>query len=522
VVDEYIKIVEMRSKLMSEKNTEFGKWRSFFWPIHHNELKKLIPMFLMFFFISMVYSTLRNLKDTLIITAPGSGAEALPFLKTGGVVPAAIIFMLIYAKLSNVLSKEKLFYVTALPFIIFYVLFATVLYPAKEYLHLSQETANTIANFLPSGWAGLVAAIRNWTYSLFYIFAELWGSFMLSLAFWGFANDITKVTEAKRFYGLFGIGANLALVCVDPMVRFINGLKNSLPESAINQDPWQLQLNYYTGVFVVAGIMVLVIYRWMQTNVLTDPTLYAPSEQSKVKKEKPKLSILDSFKFLLQSKYILCIAILVLAYNVSINLIEVTWKHQLHLQFPEKVDFSNFYGSYQSMLGWATIFMMLFISSNVLRRFGWAFTAYVTPVVLLITGALFFAFIFFKEPLSPLLIEMGTTPLMMAVIIGTIQNVMSKAAKYSLFDPTKEMAYIPLDQESKVKGKAAIDTVGARLGKAGGAGIQLGLMTMLGTIAAILPYIAAVLFIILFAWLWAVKQLGQTEFKPLEAKEKSA
>lgn len=507
---------------MSEKSTEFGKWRTFFWPIHNHELKKLLPMFLMFFFISIVYSTLRNLKDTLIITAPGSGAEALPFLKTFGVVPAALILMLIYAKLSNVLTKENLFYATIVPFIVFFILFGTVLYPAKEYLHLSQATTDAMANFLPAGWIGFVAALRNWTYSLFYIFAELWGSFALSLLFWGFANDITKVTEAKRFYGLFGLGANLALVFVSPLVQFINGLKNTLPEGAINQDPWQLQLNYYTGVFVVAGIMVIVIYRWMQTNVLTDPRLYAPVEQSKGKKDKPKLSLADSFKFLMQSRYVLYIAILVLAYNISINLIEITWKDQLKLQFPEKVDFSNFYSSYQSALGWATIFMMLFLSSNFLRRFGWTFTAYVTPVVLLITGALFFAFVLFKEPLSPLLVEMATTPLMMAVIIGTIQNIMSKAAKYSLFDPTKEMAYIPLDQESKVKGKAAIDTVGARLGKAGGSGIQLGLMTLLGTIGAILPYIACILFLILFAWLWAVKKLGETEFKPLEQKEKTA
>ncbi len=505
---------------MSESTEKFGKFRSFFWPVHTFELKKLLPMFFMFFFISIVYSTLRNIKDTLVLTAPGSGAEALPFIKTFCVVPAALILMIIYAKLSNVLSKAKLFYATVIPFLLFFLLFGFFLYPEKEHFHLSQETANAIAAFLPAGWSGLVAALRNWTYSLFYIFAELWGSFILSLLFWGFANDITKVTEAKRFYGLFGLGANLALVCVKPLVHYVNGLTSgaATSASALTQDPWQLQLNYYTAVFVIAGIMVMVIYHWMQKNVLTDARFYDQTDQVKVKKEKPKLSLWDSVKFLGQSRYVLFIAILVLAYNISINLIEVTWKNQLTLLYPNKLDFSNYYSTYQSVLGVVTILMMLFVSSNFLRRFGWTFTAMVTPVVLLITGALFFGFVLFSDVLSPYFAYLSVTPLVLAVTIGTIQNVMSKASKYSLFDPTKEMAYIPLDQESKVKGKAAIDTVGARLGKAGGSGIQLGLLAF-GTLASVLPYIAAVLFVILIAWMWAVKQLGSTEFKAIEKKE---
>ena len=61
---------------------------------------------------------------------------------------------------------------------------------------------------------------------------------------------------------------------------------------------------------------------------------------------------------------------------------------------------------------------------------------------------------------------------MLAVFVGAAQNIMSKAAKYSLFDPCKEMAYIPLDQEQKSKGKAAIEVIGGPLGKSGGSLIQ--------------------------------------------------
>ena len=153
----------------TNKTKEFSTWRSFIWPVHNFELKKLLPMFFLFFCISFNYTILRDTKDTLIVTAAGSGAEALVFLKVWGVLPMAVVFMLIYAKLSNKLSKPALFYATIAPFLVFFALFATVLYPARDLLHPT-ILADKLQTMLPQGLMGFIAMFRNWTFSLFYIF----------------------------------------------------------------------------------------------------------------------------------------------------------------------------------------------------------------------------------------------------------------------------------------------------------------------------------------------------------------
>ncbi len=48
---------------MSEtKKAEFGKWRSFFWPVHNFELKKLLPMFFLIFLYQLQLHDLKRHK----------------------------------------------------------------------------------------------------------------------------------------------------------------------------------------------------------------------------------------------------------------------------------------------------------------------------------------------------------------------------------------------------------------------------------------------------------------------------
>jgi AAA family ATP:ADP antiporter len=496
------------------KKAEFGRWRSFFWPVHNFELKKLLPMFFLFFFINFNYTILRDTKDALIVTAPGSGAEAIPFLKVWGVLPIAVIFMIVYSKLSNIFSKQKLFYSTISFFIAYFALFALIMYPNRDVLHPT-AAADKLLEFLPGGFSGLVALFRNWTYALFYVMSELWGSVAISLLFWGFANDTTKISESKRFYALFGLGANVAMLFSGQAIIYFSDIRSKLPTGV---DAWGITLNWMVAMVFASGLIIMGIYWWINKNVLTDTRFYNPAEMQRAKKEKPKMSLKESFAYLARSKYILCLAILVIGYGIAINLVEVTWKGQLKLQYPNANDYQTFMGRFSQITGFVTILMMLFVGSNVIRRFGWKTGALITPVVLLITGVGFFSFVIFRDSLTSLVAMLGSTPLMLAVIFGTAQNVMSKSAKYSLFDPTKEMAYIPLDQESKVKGKAAIDVVGARLGKSGGSLVQQGLIIACGSLGAITPYVGGILFLIIFAWIYSANSLSK-QFQKLNAEK---
>jgi AAA family ATP:ADP antiporter len=152
----------------------------------------------MFFAILFNYTILRDTKDVLMITAPSSGAEVIPFIKTYVNLPAAIGFTGIYASLTNKMEQKDVFYTCVWPFLAFFSLFAILIYPNRAVLH-PNAFCDMLATVLPAGFSAPLAIIRNWSFAVFYVMAEMWGSVVASLLFWGFANEVTTVDEAKKY-----------------------------------------------------------------------------------------------------------------------------------------------------------------------------------------------------------------------------------------------------------------------------------------------------------------------------------
>lgn len=485
------------------KDSGFSGLRKYFWPVYADETKKVFPLALLMFFILFNYTILRDIKDCFILTAYSCGAETLTFLKLWGTLPFAILLMTLYAKLSIHMSKQNIFFIVIGLFFAFFVLFGYVIFPNTNYLHASNEFIDGVVCNYPR-LRHVLPLFFHWGYSLFYIFSELWGSIGLSVLFWQFANDITNSQQAKRLYPLFGLLSNFGVILAGKWLVFITDISKDFEEN----ERWAKVLDLTTWALIVGFIIITLSYVWIQKNVVNNLELDKLKNNVK-KKQKPKLTLQESLKLVCKSKYIALIAILVLAYGITVNFVEVTLKSQLQLLYSNKNDMIRFYGNVSTFVGVFTIMLMI-IGSNITRIYKWIVGAILTPAIMLFAGCAFFVIVIFKESISDILNVDKVLMLKLSVYIGFALLIVIKSAKYSLFDPSKERAYIPLEDNLKVQGKAAVDGIGGRLGKSGGAIIQQVLLIIMNASQiTIAPILSVLLIFFCASWLYSVLSLSK-------------
>lgn len=492
----------------------FNAIRTLFWPIHRFELKKFGPILLMFFLITFNYNLLRSVKDAIVVTAPESGAEAIPFIKTWVILPMALLITYVFTKLSNRHSREKVFYIMMGLFLAYFLLFILFLYPYQEMLH-PHDFCNSLSSSLPQGFQGLISIFRNWTFTSFYVMSELWSSAILTVLFWGFVNAVCKVAEAKRFYGTLCAGANIATIFAGKAAQiFCNHSYN--PSIPFGKTAWDQSITLISITIILFGLLILFTFRWLNKQVLSN-SKSAHFILNSGKKQKG--SFRENFRYLARSKYLICIAILVVSYSLTLNLVEVVWKNQVKALYPNPRDYSNYMGQVITVIGYVATITSIFISGGVIRRCGWRFSALITPVVIFVSGFAFFAFLLCDDlSLSAIAAIFGSSPLILSVFFGSMQNCLSRASKYTLFDATKELAFVPLSDECKHRGKSAIDGVGSRLGKSGGSFFLTGLIFTFGSLSSSIPFIALIFLLVIAIWMFAATVLGK-EFGRLAASK---
>ncbi len=466
-------------------------------PIHKQELPKFLCMAMMIFLILYIHHSLRVSKDALVISHLGT--EAISAIKMWLVLPISVLFTLLYIKLSDIFTRTKLFHIMNWFFISYFLLFALVLYPHHEALTLN--IPDTIIAKFPA-LKYFFTIISNWHYCLFFVFSELLVTTMLNISFWQTANHITSIEESKRFYPLFGFASQIGLMLAGCLAKVF--VTSSLS--------WQTTLNKVIFSVAIASLFlslcIIVLGKIIGIGLLNSRSnLNAVDTQSK---RKVKISLKDSLKYIVTSKPILLITLLILCYNLSLNLIEGVWKKATEIFFAGNANQIHYFmgniNFYESLL----CMLVALLSVYILRACKWKTSALFTPVVVIFIGGFFFLSMFFRN--SALLLAMQIPALTIAVYSGAIYYIFAKMMKHTMFDSTKEMAYIPLPNELKTKGKAASEMVGIRLGKGSGAFIQQ-ILLMTFTNMTLLDFTSiffTIFSILMFCWIISISALNRT------------
>jgi AAA family ATP:ADP antiporter len=474
------------------------KLKNIFLPVKKSELVRFIPISLLMFFTLFNQNIIRILKDSILIAE--ISAEVVTFTKVYCVTPIAALFIIIYAKMVNKFSYKKIYTILSMVFAGYFIIFSFIIYPNTDIFHLNKDYAYSLMNLYPHlKW--YIAILANWSYIIFYVLGELWPNVFYILLFWQLANEIFNTEEAKRLYTIISLIGNSALIIVGYVFsNYGNDLeiiKTYFPSTNSNV------------VLVQISSIVMVIITALNVNIvkfLDKKCLYKHEMLQKKTGIKPKASLIESFKYIVSSKYLWLILICSASFALSMNLIESVWKAKIKELHSTVNAYASFQGSY---ILWTGVAILIFtiIGNSVMRCLGWFSTAIITPIVIITTGVIFFIFVVFEDKTYGCLNNLYfATPLAFAVFMGAVQNVFAKGTKYSLWDTSREMLYIPLDEELKTKGKATVDLISSKIGKSASSLIQSIAFTLVPTLTytAISPYLMAIFFIVSVVWILAI------------------
>jgi AAA family ATP:ADP antiporter len=313
-------------------------------------------------------------------------------------------------------------------------------------------------SFLP-GHSWLSVALPQLFSMLFFVMAELWKIALLTVLFWGLINQYIPLADAKKFYAPLMLGGSIGTMLAGPLIKVCTS-------TAISQGSWSKSL---TAMMLALSFLSLIV-AWSYTKLWNQ---FAGPKQEKA--EQPPVSMWESIQLCAKSKYLLLLAWLTVADYIAYTLGEVIFLDILKQKFPNPTDYCNYNGKLSFYSGLLTALCALIISPLIMRKSKWVVATLITPFCLLVTEGAFFLTLWTGSP---------TGDINLIILLGTVFFCVVRAAKYTLFDTSKEISFLLLPPLEKMQGKLVIDGICSRLGRGGASLLSLFLIHVCGGVVA--------------------------------------
>ena len=383
--------------------------------LHGDELKKFIYLALGAFCLIGSFWPLKPLKESIFINMVGS--RFMPDVKMLTVV-AVFAFVLVYSKVVDYFSKQRLIYA----FLAFYVTVGGL------FIYL----LSTPPSGLPIPLS-VHTAIFAWG---FYLFVESYVTILMAL-YWSFVNDITSASSAKKGYGMIVFGSQSGALAFAAVGKWM------ISDQAhyVTRVPQLVGISL--GLFALLGVIVYHLTRSLP------PAMLQSGDDGQAAKQKASVGILEGLRVLVTRPYVAGMFSLMFFQEVVMTLMNFQQARMVEASFLQAALRTNYYFNYTFILQIISCSMALFGTSYLHRRLGTRVSLISFPVTLLVCAGLYL--------------------MIPHLYVITLFMILIKGLHYAFNQPVRETLYIPTSRDIKYKAKAWIDMIGMRGSKLVGA-----------------------------------------------------
>lgn len=406
--------------------------------IEAHEARAVLLSFLLFFLLLGSYYILRPVRDTM---GTVYGVKNLQELFTA-VAVATFVAVLIYGE---VISRIRL--VVFLPwvygaFIISLLVFFTLMENHGE---------------------------ERWVAAAFYIWISTFNLFITAV-FWSLMADTFSRTQGKRLFGFIAAGGSLGAI-VGPALTALVAEKVGVSS-----------LLLYAAVGFGAAVVVLLLLEREKTRVAANE----PDGQTSRLDHALGGNVLDGFKLLFRSPYLLLIALFVLLATWVSTILYFQQADLVTQAITTREARVKIFASVDFMVNVCAIMVQMFGTGRLAQRFGLTTVLVLSPILMAIASAI-----------------VVTSP---GLFVLLAIQVVRRASDYGITKPGREMLFTVVAQESRYKSKSVIDTAVNRIGDLSSAWITSGFLAL----GVSMPGIAAVGIAVSLIWGFVGFRLGRT------------
>ncbi len=277
----------------------------------------------------------------------------------------------------------------------------------------------------------------------FFVWLSVFNLFVVSV-FWSFMSDIFRNDQAKRLYGVIAAGGSLGAMAGPALTA-----------------AWVAQLGIANLLLVSCMFLLGAVLCIHQLNHwAAHASHHAPAEN---RGDALGGSVWAGARLVLRSRYLLAVCGYILMISTLGTFLYLEQARIVAATIPSSAERTQLFATVDLAVNGLTLFVQLFVTAQLVLRFGVTFCLMLMPVVSVVGFGL-----------------LAAVPTLAAIIgLGVIR----RAMEYAITRPAREVLFTVVSREERYKAKNVIDTVVNRGGDAMSGWLNTG-VKMLGATTA--------------------------------------